>query len=242
MSDKVIAITGASSGIGEASARLLAKSGAKLVLGARRQEQLASIARDIEVQGGVAVPSELDVTSRDSWEAFVGTTLKRFGRIDVLVNNAGVMLLSPLSDLRVSEWDRMVDVNIKGVLNGIAAVLPQMKTQKCGHVVITGSIAGHQVMPMNGVYAATKHAIRAIAESLRLEGGTEIRSTLISPGAVATELFDKILHPDIQKMAKARLNVALPVNSIARAIAFAIEQPPEVDVNEVIVRPMGHKY
>ena len=242
MNDKVIAITGASSGIGEASARLLARSGAKLVLGARRLEQLKAIAVDIEAQGGQAVAVELDVTSRDSMGAFVETAHSRFGRIDVLVNNAGVMLLAPLADLRTSEWERMIDVNVRGVLNGIAAALPHMLAQGRGHVVMVGSIAGHQVMPMNGVYAATKHAVRAIAESLRLEGGSAIRSTLISPGAVQTELFDNILHPQIQAMAKSRIDAALPVDSIARAIAYALEQPDDVDVNEIIVRPMVHKY
>ncbi len=242
MNDKVVAITGASSGIGEATARLLAKSGARLVLGARRRDQLAAIAREIEAEGGVAVPVELDVTDRASMQAFAEVAVNRFGRIDVLVNNAGVMLLAPLSDLRTEEWDRMIDVNIKGVLNGAAAFLPRMQTQGRGHIVIVGSIAGHQVMPMNGVYAATKFAVRAIAESLRLEGGAAIRSTLISPGAVATELFDKILHPQIQEMAKARLGSALPVDSIARAIAFAIDQPDDVDVSEIIVRPMANKY
>jgi NADP-dependent 3-hydroxy acid dehydrogenase YdfG len=242
MSAKVVAITGASSGIGEAAARLLANSGAKLVLGARRRDQLVAIAKEIEAEGGTAVPVELDVTNRASLQAFAQMALSQFGRIDVLVNNAGVMLLAPLSDLRTEEWDRMIDVNIKGVLYGAAAVLPHMHAQGRGHIVTVGSIAGHQVMPMNGVYAATKFAVRALAESLRLEGGTAIRSTLISPGAVATELFDKILHPQIQQMAKARIAGALRVDCIARAIAFAIEQPDDVDVNEIIVRPMANKY
>jgi NADP-dependent 3-hydroxy acid dehydrogenase YdfG len=242
MTERVIAITGASSGIGEAAARLLAKTGAKLVLGARRMEQLGAVAQAIEAEGGTAIPVELDVTSRESMKAFVDMALSRFGRIDVLVNNAGVMYLAPLADLRVDEWDRMIDVNIKGILNGVAAVLPHMQAQGGGHFVTVGSVAGHNVMPMSGVYAATKFAVRALAESLRLEGGTTIRSTLISPGAVATELFDKIPHPQIQEMAKARFDVALPVESIAHAIAFAIEQPANVDVNEIIVRPMAKKY
>jgi NADP-dependent 3-hydroxy acid dehydrogenase YdfG len=205
-------------------------------------DQLSAIAREIEEEGGTAVPVGLDVTNRDSMKAFVDGVLSRFGRIDVMVNNAGVMLLAPLSDLRTEEWDRMIDVNIKGLLNGAAAVLPHMKTRESGHFVTVGSVAGRQVMPMNGVYAATKFAVRAIAESLRLEGGTTIRSTLISPGAVATEPFDKILHPQIQVMAKARLGGALPADSIARAIAYAIEQPADIDVNEIIVRPMANKY
>lgn len=242
MSNKVIAITGASSGIGAAAARLLAKSGAQLVLGARRREQLGAVASGIEAEGGIAVPVELDVTDAGSMQAFIEVARSRFGRVDVLVNNAGVMLLAPLGDLRVAEWNRMIDVNIKGVLNGIAAVLPYMKEQDSGHIVLVGSIAGRQVMPMNGVYAATKHAVRAIAESVRLEGGTTIRSTLIQPGATQTELFDNIEHPEIRVMAQARLDAALPVDSIARAIAYAIEQPEGVDVNEITVRPMVHKY
>lgn len=242
MRDKVIAITGASSGIGEATAKLLAETGAKLVLGARRREQLENIAREIETAGGTAVAVELDVTRRDSMMAFAEAAGSQFGRIDVLVNNAGVMLLAPLADLRVEEWERMIDVNLKGILYGVAAFLPRMQAQERGHIVTVGSVAGRQVMPMNGVYAATKFAVRAIAESIRLEGGTAIRSTLISPGATQTELFDKILHPQIQEMVKARSGSALPVDSIARAIAFAIAQPDGVDVNEIIVRPMVNKY
>jgi NADP-dependent 3-hydroxy acid dehydrogenase YdfG len=242
MTEKVIAITGASSGIGEATARLLAKAGHNLILGARRTDRLATITQEIEAQGGTAIPFELDVTNRASAKAFVDFTVSRFGRIDVMINNAGVMLLAPFSDLRVDEWDRMIDVNIKGVLNGAAAALPYMQAQASGHFVTVGSVAGHQVLTMNGVYAATKHAVRALAESFRREGGMEIRSTLISPGATATELFDNILHPQIQEMSKSRLDMALPVDSIARAIAFAIEQPADVDVNEIIIRPMANKY
>jgi NADP-dependent 3-hydroxy acid dehydrogenase YdfG len=242
MMDKVIALTGASSGIGEAAARMLAGRGAKLVLGARRMDKLARVAEAINAEGGTAVAVELDVTNRASMKAFVDGTVDRFGRIDVMVNNAGVMYLSPLSDLRVEEWDQMIDVNIKGVLNGAAAALPHMTAQKSGHFVTIGSIAGRQVIAVNGVYAATKFAVRALAESFRLEGGNFIRSTLISPGAVATELFEKIPHPQIRESAVGRRETAIPAESIARAIAFAIEEPAEVDVNEIIVRPMAIKY
>lgn len=241
MTEKVIAITGASSGIGEAAARLLAKSGHKLVIGARRMDQLATIASKIEATGGVAIPLELDVTNRESAKAFVASAVSRFGRIDVLVNNAGVMYLAPLTDLRVDEWDRMIDVNIKGLLNCAAAALPYFQTQQRGHFITLGSIAGHRVGPMNGVYAATKFAAHALAESFRLEGGAAIRSTLIAPGAVATELFDKIPHPQIQELAKSHLDKSLPADAIARAIAFAIEQPDDVDVNEILVRPIANK-
>lgn len=242
MNEKIIAITGASSGIGAATARLLAKSGAKLVLGARRCDRLAEIASDIEAQGGTAVPVELDVTNRASMDAFIEVARSHFGRIDVLVNSAGVMLLAPFSDLRTQEWDRMIDVNIKGVLHGAAAVWPHMQTQGSGQIVIIGSIAGRQVMPVQGVYAATKFAVRAIAESLRLEGGSAIRSTLIAPGAVATELFDKILHPEIQQVAKSYFDTALPADSVARVIAFAIAQPPDMNINEITLRATESKY
>lgn len=242
MNGKVIAITGASSGIGEAAARLLAQSGEKLVLGARRREKLDAIVREIEATGGEAIAVDLDVTSRASMAAFVEATIGRFGRIDVLVNNAGVMLLAPLSDLRIEEWEQMVDVNLKGVLYGIGAAWPRMMAQEHGHIVTVGSVASRQVIATNGVYAATKFAVRALADSLRLEGGAAIRSTLISPGAVATELFDNIKHPMIQERAKARSTSALPAASIARAIAFAIAQPDDVDVSEIIVRPMNGKY
>jgi NADP-dependent 3-hydroxy acid dehydrogenase YdfG len=242
MSNKVVAITGASSGIGEAAARLLAQSRVKLVLGARRTDKLATIANHIEATGGTALAVELDVTKRSSMQAFAEVAQERFGRIDVLVSNAGVMYLAPLSDLRVDEWERMIDVNIKGVLNGVAVFLPRMLEQGSGHFVTVGSTAGHQVMPMNGVYASTKFAVRAIADSLRLEGGEAIRSTLISPGATATELFDKIPNLEVQELVKSYSGGALPADSIARAIAFAIAQPEGVDVNEILVRPMMNKY
>jgi NADP-dependent 3-hydroxy acid dehydrogenase YdfG len=242
MTEKVIAITGASSGIGEAAARLLAGQGAKLVLGARRKDRLSAIAKDVEAGGGTAVPVELDVTDRASMKTFVDTAVERFGRIDVMVNNAGVMYLAPFAELRTDEWDRMIDVNIKGMLNGAAAAFPYMQAQGAGHFVTVGSVAGHQVIQTNAVYAGTKFAVRAIAEGLRLEGGSTIRSTLISPGAVATELFEKIQHEQIRESAMGRRGSAIPAESIARAIAFAINEPEGVDVNEIIVRPMALKY
>jgi NADP-dependent 3-hydroxy acid dehydrogenase YdfG len=242
MINKVIAITGASGGIGEATARLLGAKGAKLVLGARRVERLAAIASEIEAAGGVAVPVELDVTDREGMKRFVDTAVEKFGRIDVIVNNAGVMYLAPFAELRVDEWDRMIDVNIKGVLNGAAAAMPHMQAQQSGHFVTVGSVAGHQVIQVNGVYAATKFAVRALAESLRLEGGSGIRSTLISPGAVATELFGKIPHEQIRAGALGRQDTAMPAQSIAEAILFAIEQPESVDVNEIIMRPVALRY
>lgn len=241
MSGKVIAITGASSGIGEAAARLLAGSGAKLVLGARRLERLEALAAEIRSQGGEAIPVQLDVADRAAMQAFVGVARERFGRIDVLVNNAGLMKLSPLAEAKQDDWDRMIDVNLRGALNGIAAALPHMMAQQSGHIIMVGSTSGHRVAPMNGVYAATKFAIRALAESIRLEGGSAVRSTLISPGATRTELVENVDHPMIREALKSRIADTLPVDSIARAIAYAIEQPHEVDVSEVLVRPLRIK-
>ncbi len=237
---KVIAITGASGGIGEATARRLAAAGAKVVLGARRVDRLAAIAASIRSGGGVVETAGLDVTDRASMSAFVDLARTRFGRIDTLVNNAGIMLLAMMADLRTDEWDRMIDVNIRGVLNGIASALPHMQAQQSGHIVIVGSVAGQRVTPTNAVYAATKFAMRAIADGLRLEGGP-IRSTLISPGAVQSELFDKIEHAGIRSAALSRFGDALPADAIARAIAYAIEQPDHVDVSEVTVRPMAQR-
>ncbi|VWX54472.1 SDR family oxidoreductase [Novosphingobium sp. 9U] len=241
MADKVIAITGASSGIGEATARLLARSGAKLVLGARRMERLNALVADIEAQGGAAIALRLDVTDRAETQAYIGAAVERFGRIDVLVNNAGIMKLAPLAEAKQDDWDRMIDVNLRGALNGIAAALPHMMKQQSGHIIMVGSTSGHRVAPMNGVYAATKFAIRALAESIRIEGGSSVRSTLISPGATHTELVENIDHPMIREALASRMADALPVDSIARAIAYAIEQPHEVDVSEVLVRPLKLK-
>jgi NADP-dependent 3-hydroxy acid dehydrogenase YdfG len=241
MSDKVIAITGASSGIGEAAARLLAGTGAKLVLGARRVDRLSAVAEEINAQGGTALATPLDVTSRASMDAFVEMARERFGRIDVLVNNAGIMMLAPLAEARQDDWDRMIDVNLRGVLNGVAAALPKMMAQQSGHIVMIGSTSGRRVAQMNGVYAATKFAVRAIAESVRLEGGAAVRSTLISAGATQTELVENIDQPMMREALRARWNDTLPVDSVARAIAFAIAQPHEVDVSEILVRPLKLK-
>jgi NADP-dependent 3-hydroxy acid dehydrogenase YdfG len=241
MADKVIAITGASSGIGEAAARLLAATGAKLVLGARRTDKLSAIADEIQAQGGTAVATALDVTSRASMDAFVELAGERFGRIDVLVNNAGVMMLAPLAEARQDDWERMIDVNLRGVLNGVAAAFPRMLAQQSGHIVMIGSTSGRRVAQMSGVYAATKFAVRALAESVRLEGGSAVRSTLISAGATQTELVEKIDHPMLREALRARWNDTLPVDSIAQAIAYAIAQPHAVDVSEILVRPLKIK-
>lgn len=235
--DKVVIITGASSGLGEATAQRLAKSGARLVLGARREERLKELVASIEAQGGTATYRTTDVTDRGQVEALAETAREAYGRIDVLINNAGLMPLSPLDELQVEEWDKMVDVNIKGVLYGIAAVLPTMREQKSGHVINLSSVAGHVVFPAAAVYCATKFAVKALSEGLRMESNGEIRATNISPGAVATELTGSISHAPTAEGVNELYTTAIDADAIARAIAFAIEQPGDVDVNEMIIRP-----
>ena len=234
---KVVAITGASSGIGEAAARLLASRGAQVVLGARREDRLEKLAAEIAADGGTAICQKLDVTKREQMEAFVRTACDRFGRIDVLLNNAGIMPLSPLESLKVEEWDRMIDVNVRGVLYGIAAGLPVMKKQGYGHFVNIASIGAYSVTPSATVYCATKYAVRAISDGLRKEVGSDIRVTQISPGVTESELADSITDEGARQFMKEYRRISIPASSIAQAILFAIEQPPEVDVNEIIVRP-----
>jgi NADP-dependent 3-hydroxy acid dehydrogenase YdfG len=233
---KVVAITGASSGIGEAAARLLAERGAKVVVGARRSERLEKLVAAIQAKNGEARFRTLDVTSREDMKAFMDFGKAGFGRVDVLVNNAGIMPLSPMTALKVDEWDRMIDVNIRGVLNGIAAVLPDMKARGSGHIVNVASIGAHVVVPTAAVYSATKFAVWAISEGLRQEN-PDIRVTTISPGVVATELGDDISDQSAKQLLGDLLKTALTPDAIARAIAYAVEQPDDVDVNEVIVRP-----
>ncbi|MFO7705108.1 MAG: SDR family oxidoreductase [Halopseudomonas sp.] len=234
---KVVIITGASSGLGEATAHRLAKSGAKLVLGARREERLVALRDAIVEQGGEAIYRVTDVTDRAQFQALADAAKEAYGRIDVLVNNAGLMPLSPLDQLKVDEWDQMIDVNIKGVLYGIAAVLPTMREQHAGHIINLSSVAGHVVFPNAAVYCATKYAVKALSEGIRQEGGAEIRSTNISPGAVATELTTTISDPETAKGVDELYEMAIDADAIARAIAFAIEQPADVDINELIIRP-----
>jgi NADP-dependent 3-hydroxy acid dehydrogenase YdfG len=233
---KVVAITGASSGIGEAAARLLAERGAKVVVGARRSERLEKLVAAIRAKNGEARFRTLDVTSREDMKAFMDFGKAGFGRVDVLVNNAGIMPLSPMTALKVDEWDRMIDVNIRGVLNGIAAVLPDMKARGSGHIVNVASIGAHVVVPTAAVYSATKFAVWAISEGLRQEN-PDIRVTTISPGVVATELGDDISDQSAKQLLGDLRKTALTPDAIARAIAYAVEQPDDVDVNEVIVRP-----
>lgn len=240
--DKVILITGASSGIGEACARLLAHKGARVLLGARRSDRLEVLVGEIREAGGTAEFRRLDVTSRANTQAFVDFAVERFGRVDVLINNAGVMPLSPLEALKVDEWDRMIDVNIRGVLHGIAAVLPLMQAQRSGQLVNIASIGAYSVVPTGAVYCATKYAVRAISEGLRQEVGGDIRVTLVSPGVVESELAESISDESSREAMKAFRKVAITPDAIARAIAYAVEQPADVDVSELIVRPTASPY
>ena len=239
---KVIVITGASSGIGEATAKLLAKHGATVVLGARRSDRLEAIAKEIRTAGGTAEYQTLDVTQRSQLEAIVQFAQSKFGRVDVLINNAGVMPLSALDQLKVDEWDRMIDVNIKGVLYGIAAVLPVMKAQKTGQIINLSSIGGHAVSPTAAVYCATKFAVGAISEGLRQEVGGDIRVTVISPGVTESELADSISDEAAKKGMQEFRKISIPAEAIARSILFAIEQPDDVDISEIIVRPTASPY
>ncbi|NPD24408.1 MULTISPECIES: SDR family oxidoreductase [Corallococcus] len=242
MKGKVVAITGASSGIGEATARLLASQGAKVVLGARRTDRLEALTGELRSKGGEARYKALDVTKREDVEGFVAFTLKEFGRLDVLINNAGVMPLSRLEELKLDEWNRMIDVNIRGVLHGIAAGLPVMKRQKAGQFINLSSIGGHAVSPTAAVYCATKFAVMAISEGLRQEVGADIRVTVISPGVTASELADSISDPASREYMREFRKDAIPADAIARAISYAISQPADVDVSEIIIRPTSSPY
>ena len=257
---KVVIITGASSGVGEATARRLGASGAKLMLAARREDRLKDLVAAIQKTGGTVAYRVTDVADRAQVQALADATLETYGRIDVLVNNAALMPVSPLDQIKVDEWDQIIDVNLKGVLYGIAAVLPTMRQQKSGHVINLSSIGGHKVFPGAAVYCATKYAVRAISEGLRLESNGEIRSTIISPGAVATEgllrqsngeirstnispgavatdLTTTITDGETTSWVNQQYSLANDADVIARAIAYAIEQPGDVDVNEIIIRP-----
>jgi NADP-dependent 3-hydroxy acid dehydrogenase YdfG len=234
---KVVAITGASSGIGEAAGRVLAAAGAKVILGARRADRLETIADDIRKSKGEVDIQTIDVTKREDLALFVNKAQDRFGRLDVLIGNAGLMPLSPLDDLKVDEWDRMIDVNIKGVLYGIAAALPVFRKQGSGHFITVSSIAGHRVAPTGAVYSGTKFAVRAISEGLRQEAGDKIRVTIISPGTVESEPAETISNPDVKKRIQDYRKMAIPAEAIASAMAYAIGQPGNVDVSEILIRP-----
>jgi len=238
---KVVVITGASSGLGEATARLLAKEGAKLVLGARRLDRLQALVQELNLGQGAAV--QTDVTDCSQVKRLVDAAIAAHGRIDVIVNNAGLMPHSPLERGKVEDWDRMIDVNLKGVLYGIHAALPHMTRQKSGHIINVSSVAGHKVRPGSTVYAATKAAVRMLSEGLRQEVKPHnIRTTIISPGAVQSELPQSITEADVAKgIQDFYKTYAIPADSFARVVAFAISQPDEVDVNEILFRPTAQE-
>ncbi|WP_432009848.1 SDR family oxidoreductase [Streptomyces cucumeris] len=235
--EKVVLVTGASSGIGEATARRLAADGHRVFLGARRTDRLAALAEEVAAGGDRVGFQRLDVTDATDVREFVTAARERFGRVDVMVNNAGVMPLSPLAELKVHEWDRMIDVNVRGVLYGIAAVLPVMREQGGGHIVNIASVGAYEVVPTAAVYCATKYAVRALSEGLRQESAGDVRVTVVSPGVTESELADSISDPRAREDMKSYRSVAIPASAVADAIAFAVHSPAEVDVNELVVRP-----
>jgi NADP-dependent 3-hydroxy acid dehydrogenase YdfG len=240
---KVIVITGASSGLGEATARALSARGARLALGARREDRIQLLANEMTRSNGKTIAIKTDVTDRQQVKQLVDAAVQAYGRIDVLINNAGLMPQAPLERLKIDEWDRMIDVNIKGVLYGIAAALPYMQRQKSGHFVNVSSVAGHKVGPGFAVYAATKHAVRALSEGLRQEVKPyNIRTTIIPPGLVATELPNGTTDPDTAERVRKAYEIAIPADSFASAVVFAISQPDEMDVNEILFRPTRQEY
>lgn len=236
---KVVIITGASSGIGESTAKRLAAEGANVVLAARREDKLKLLTDEIRGAGGEAVYLKADVTSREDMNSLAQLAMDTYGQIDVLVNNAGIMPNSRLNELKVDEWDRMIDVNVKGVLHAIAAVLPFMKIQKSGHVINVSSISGHIIVPTTAVYSATKFAVRAISEGLRQEESPEfgIRSTNISPGVVETELLNSVTSPEVIGMSEWIRSLSISPERVAAAIAYAINEPDDTSINEIIIRP-----
>lgn len=242
LEQKVVLITGASSGIGEATALHLAARGTRLVLGARRTDRLDELASRIVAEGGSAAVARLDVTNLENMQEFVDLALRLHGRVDVIINNAGVMPLSKLEALKVDEWNQMIDVNVRGVLHGIAAALPVMQRQGTGQVINMASIGAYTVSPTAAVYCATKFAVAAISEGLRQEVGGDIRVTVVSPGVVESELAESISDLAGREEMRSFRKIAIKPDAVARAIAFAIEQPPEVDVSEIIVRPTASPY
>ncbi|WP_018916928.1 SDR family oxidoreductase [Vreelandella zhanjiangensis] len=233
---KVVLLTGASSGIGEATARELAKQGHRLIIGARRTDRLEALTHDLRANGGTVVYRALDVTSLEDMQAFAEFAITTHSRIDVIVNNAGVMPLSPLAALKIDEWNRMIDVNIRGVLNGIAAVLPTMQAQQAGQVINISSIGGLSVVPTAAVYCATKYAVRAISDGLRQETNC-LRVTCVYPGVVESELANTITDKEAAEAMEAYRQIALKPEAIAAAIAHAINQPDDVDTSDIVVRP-----
>jgi NADP-dependent 3-hydroxy acid dehydrogenase YdfG len=242
IAEKVIVITGASSGIGEATARLLASQGARVVLGARRSERLEALATDIRNQGGTAEYRATDVVREEEVQALVDLALERFGRVDVLVNNAGVMPLSPMAALKIGEWNRMIDLNIRGVLHGIAAVLPSMQQRRAGQIINVASIGAYKPIATGAVYCATKAAVVSLSEALRQEVGADIRVTVVSPGVTESDLAETISDGATLEMIREFRRDAIPAGAIAEAIAYAIGQPAAVDVSELVIRPTSSAY
>jgi NADP-dependent 3-hydroxy acid dehydrogenase YdfG len=243
LKNKVIVITGASSGIGEATARSLAAEGASLVLVARRIERLLQLEKELSQSGGRAKAIQGDVTSPDDLKKVVSQTVATFGKIDIWINNAGIMPKAPMSDVRLDEWNQMIDVNLKGVLNGIASVLPIFRKQKSGHIINLSSAAGRRVYPNVVVYCATKFAVRAISEGLRLEleSGDNIKVTVIEPGAVRTELVNSIQDPQVREQHSKWLSTITPLEpeDVAESIAYAVTQADRVNVDEILIMPRG---
>jgi NADP-dependent 3-hydroxy acid dehydrogenase YdfG len=241
---KVVVITGASSGLGESTARHLAKLGATVVLGARRKERLDGIVKDIQSDGGKALAVTVDVTSQAEVEALVKVAIDTYGKIDVLVNNAGIMPIAPLALLKVDEWERAIDINIKGVLYGIAAALPHFQKAKSGHFINIASVAGIKVFaPGGSVYSATKFAVRALSEGLRMETRKDnIRVTILSPGAIDSELKEGSSDEASSQGVKDFYKIAISADSIAKAVAYAIEQPADVEIDEIVVRPTVQEF
>ena len=244
IADKVVVITGASSGIGESTAKLLARHGARVVLGARRMDRIDAVVKEISAAGGKAIGFAVDVTKRAEVEALIQGAVDSFGRVDVIVNDAGIMPIAPMAALKVEEWDRMIDVNIKGLLYGVAAVLPIMQKQEQGHIINMASVFGIKVFaPGATVYCATKSAVRALTEGLRMELHSQnIRCTMVSPGAVATELPESSSEEATRENLREFYKMAIPADSIARAIAYAIEQPAEVEIDEIVIRPTAQDF
>lgn len=243
MSNNIVIITGASGGIGGATAKLLASKGATIALAARREEKLRQVAAEIQATGGKASVHQVDVTDKGQVTSLVDDVVRRYGRLDVMINNAGLMAIAPLSIAKTDEWDRMIDVNIKGLLYGVAAALPVFEKQQSGHFVNIASLVGIKVLSPGGtVYSGTKFAVRAISEGLRHEVGGKIRTTVISPGVVDTELKFASSHEESRNFVLDFYKIAIPAEAIAQAIAYAVEQPASVDVNEIVIRPTAQDF
>lgn len=243
LSEKVAVITGASSGIGKAIAKYLASQGVLVSLGARRMDKLEELQSQITNQWGKATLHLTDVTQKDSVEGLIQHTLDTFGKVDVMINNAGVMLLSKLEELRFEEWNAMIDTNLKGMLYGVGAALPYFKTRQEGHFINVSSLSGHRVDPTSAVYSATKFAVRALSEGLRQEiKPYNIRTTIISPGIIQSELTQSITDPYAKEMVKSMEGMAISPDAIAHAVGYAMSQPQDTDISEMIIRPTAQPY